>query len=460
MGRYVERTWTCDQCGQKILGRFKECPNGCGSSREKSEMKSMTSQYDSKGRNLGATVTDPELLRLALAGADWFCSHCGSGNVGTGDTCSKCSAPRYGTKEENHPAPQFAHDHEGRAKKTEWEIAEEQAAAEEAAREARVTEQERAEKYSARRAKAREEAAERAEQKRQRDAEWEAEQDALRAKRDRQAAMQRGLLIAGGAFLVVAVIAFIGWAMQTHPTTGEVSTMTWSQTESVHVWTQVTKHDWRDKITERAERPPVNGSGERAGIDIGTCSNKKYETVTSASICGTTTKYRDIYRDEDYSCQKTRTIKDAAKCGESCVDQGNGFDYCEAKTCTEEYTGTCTRSVFDHKEPYEDPNTCDVYKDWCSYQTQTWEYASARSKTVSGSGTDTYWPNVELRPLERVVRSGQYKVTIRYTDKDKPDTYAHEPQTESDFRTWDYGDKVTLHINNLGGVSSMERGVN
>ena len=112
MSRIVELKWECGECDTAgILGRNKNCPS-CGSPREKGEM-SMSglgaSSYGRDGRNKAATVTDPELLKMALAGPDWFCSHCGTGNKGDGDRCNGmgndgCGAPRYNTAEEDHPA--------------------------------------------------------------------------------------------------------------------------------------------------------------------------------------------------------------------------------------------------------------------------------------------------------------------------------------------------------------------
>lgn len=46
---------------------------------------------------------------LATAGADWFCSHCGSGNRGDGERCNSCAAPRYGNPDEDHPVLKGGH---------------------------------------------------------------------------------------------------------------------------------------------------------------------------------------------------------------------------------------------------------------------------------------------------------------------------------------------------------------
>jgi hypothetical protein len=94
--RIIELKWRCADCGRINLGRYKECPEGCGSPREKGEMLGMdgldADDYDASGYNKAASVTDPALLALANAGADWFCSHCSAGNRGDGEKCSKCGS--------------------------------------------------------------------------------------------------------------------------------------------------------------------------------------------------------------------------------------------------------------------------------------------------------------------------------------------------------------------------------
>ena len=109
MSRQIELKWNCAECSTKgIRGRDKQCPN-CGSPREKGEMKMDGLASTAGGYNPAPSVTDPKLLKLAYAGSDWFCSHCGSGNRGDGEQCVGCAAPRYGKSEEDHP--DFAGDH-------------------------------------------------------------------------------------------------------------------------------------------------------------------------------------------------------------------------------------------------------------------------------------------------------------------------------------------------------------
>ena len=70
--RRIEMLWRCSSCGHKNLGRHLAC-QGCGSPKDDSE------EYEMPADTSAApSVTDPELLRLARAGANWRCRYCGS----------------------------------------------------------------------------------------------------------------------------------------------------------------------------------------------------------------------------------------------------------------------------------------------------------------------------------------------------------------------------------------------
>ena len=100
MSRIIELKWNCGECDTKgILGRHKRCPT-CGSPREKGEMQmsGLNTDRNGDGYNDAPSVKDPELLRLARAGADWFCSHCGSGNRGDGDRARRGRRNRHGDR--------------------------------------------------------------------------------------------------------------------------------------------------------------------------------------------------------------------------------------------------------------------------------------------------------------------------------------------------------------------------
>ena len=97
--RKIEMTWRCSACETVNLGRHKICQS-CGDPKgadERFEMPESTAR--------AATVTDPELLKLAMAGADWRCSRCDAHNSGGRASCSQCGATREATLSRPAPSP-------------------------------------------------------------------------------------------------------------------------------------------------------------------------------------------------------------------------------------------------------------------------------------------------------------------------------------------------------------------
>ncbi|MCC6338237.1 MAG: molybdate ABC transporter substrate-binding protein [Myxococcales bacterium] len=84
--RQIEMLWRCTSCGHKNLGRYGECQN-CSNPKDGSE------EWEMPGDTSAApSVTDPELLKLAKAGADWRCAFCGSDQRALDGTCRSCGA--------------------------------------------------------------------------------------------------------------------------------------------------------------------------------------------------------------------------------------------------------------------------------------------------------------------------------------------------------------------------------
>lgn len=86
--RQIELTWTCSACRTKNLGRHMVCQS-CGDPKGPSEEYEMPADPSAV-----ASVTDPELLRLATAGENWCCAYCGSNQRAIGGGCLRCGAGR------------------------------------------------------------------------------------------------------------------------------------------------------------------------------------------------------------------------------------------------------------------------------------------------------------------------------------------------------------------------------
>ena len=409
--RIREKLWRCSDCDTGgIRGRLKECPN-CGSPREKGEMKSLTGQGAS-----APAVTDPDLIARAMAGSDWFCTHCTSGNAGDGNACSKCGAPRYAQPEEDHP--DFQGDHH------------------------RVED---------------------AGTRRERETGAPARTPPL-APASFPAPSRRGAILAA---IGIGLLAWIFvWASSTHDVRGVVTAMTWTRTVHVESWEQVTKSLWKHQTTERTEIPPSYGSGGTPGLALvpGSCRAEQFDT--ERYICGSHKVCRDVTRTvrESYSCQKSETYV----CGETCRDLGNGFESCSDKHCSRSVPGTCTRSkeVFDHQECHKENDYCTrpIMRDKCEYRSQAWQDTS--SYPTSGSGTDFRWADVHLDQLDRATYSASYHVTYAYdSGQQNLDTVVERgskaaaevgaSRGPTAYSTWKVGDPVAITINNLGGIVSV-----
>lgn len=85
----VENTWVCSSCKAKNLGRHVKCQQ-CGSTKEKDE----SDIVPDPEREAVPEVTDPELLRQARQGPNWFCEFCSSQVRDEFGNCKNCSAPK------------------------------------------------------------------------------------------------------------------------------------------------------------------------------------------------------------------------------------------------------------------------------------------------------------------------------------------------------------------------------
>lgn len=436
-----EKIWKCADCGSDcILGRHKNCPQ-CGSPREKGEMKSMKGQGPTV-----APVLDPELIKLAKAGPDKFCTHCSSGNRNDAERCVGCGASFYATAEEDHPDFKGDHlRHEGVDAKLKREMNRD------AREDAAPALTEPPPRPPVRRTPP----------PPPRENTWAPVMDA-------EPPRPWGLIAAGVAG-VVLLLGFFIWAMQTHEVQGSVTSMVWERTVHLETWTTTSTRLFRKDTTERREVQPVNGSGESAGLTLreSTCKDEYYKTIKVE--CGSHQDCTDIYRteEESFTCMKPGPqVAD----GETCHDLGNGFEDCTPKyRAGPDVSDTCKRpiQVFDHKDCKTVIDYCDqqVNESKCDYATQVW--ASAGDYGSSGTGRNLTWKTVTPDVLQRATFSSATRRTLTYEDGGAeravfPTSASRTSRgaaeaSEQAYLTWDVGDKVVLSVTNLGTVSGEPR---
>ena len=94
--RTVWGKWDCTQCGAVgVSGKHKQC-TACANPREAHELAAMYigAPRRADGGVEAPSITDPDELAMAHAGADWSCGFCGSNNKGTAGTCRSCAGDR------------------------------------------------------------------------------------------------------------------------------------------------------------------------------------------------------------------------------------------------------------------------------------------------------------------------------------------------------------------------------
>lgn len=440
MSRIIELKWKCADCGtDEILGRHKRCPN-CGSPREKGEMKGMDASAvtDTAGGNTTSTVTDATLLALALAGADWFCTHCSTGNRGDGNRCVSCGSSRYGVKDEDHP------DFQGDHRRVEGEDRE--------MNQSRPPPQ----------------------KPRQPDLPADdSDGDGAGSPPPNNNPDTFFYWLAGIAAVAVTIAACMGmmWAMSTHTTEGKVVSMTWKRTVHEDVWTDKTVRLWKFQAGEIDEIKPVNGAGERAGrrMIAGSCRDEFFEN--ERYVCGHHKECRDVYKNEreSYRCSKSERYV----CGETCKSTGNGFARCDDRYCTRKVDDTCYRDkrVFDRKECHTEPDYCTrpIYKERCDYITQMW--IDTRTDETSGAGVEFVWGNkLSQTDNNRLRYSAMYRVIAEYTDTDGDrkahvlvddearNAYKEKAEAKANnYLSWTVGQPVYFTTTNMGTVKSASK---
>src|SRR5688500_12887171 len=86
--RHIELVWRCSSCGHRSLGRHMQCQS-CGNPKDASEEYEMPVDPA-----VVASVTEPELLRMAQAGANWRCRYCSSDQRDLHGECARCGGDR------------------------------------------------------------------------------------------------------------------------------------------------------------------------------------------------------------------------------------------------------------------------------------------------------------------------------------------------------------------------------
>ena len=224
---------------------------------------------------------------------------------------------------------------------------------------------------------------------------------------------------------------FCFWAGSTHEVDGRVESRAWTRVVTRQVFTAVEKQGWKDELRVARSVMPVDGRGEVAGVDdVRGCVRRQKGTRQvpdgTRRVCDT--KSRRVACGSEERCRVE--------------DQGNGF----AREVCHDVTKYCSESYEDCRDETQ-YRTEPVFGEQCTYR--TWEWRDDVTRTARGTTDTPRWPELSTARLDRLVRTGEYRVEVRYGDDGQ---HTVKPATDAEFARWTPGAPVRLVVSNLGIV--------
>jgi hypothetical protein len=391
--RQIELTWRCSSCGHRNLGRHLACQS-CGSPKDDSEAYEMPPDPSAQ-----ASVTDPALLAMARAGANWRCRYCGSDARAPDGTCAQCGASQ---REAAVPAPHIArvHPRAGRSVPLTLPIV---------------------------------------------------------------LGLLVGVLLVCGVGIFAlrrpAPAAVTTLEPAHRDVVARVQSASWEHAISVERWQIVAREGFEDQKPEGAFE--VKPAGERVHHVDKVPDGTTTETYTDQETRMVSESYSDREqcgedcRPRPQTCREdcTNNQNGFATCKTVC--SGGGQD-CEPRYCTVQKTRMVQKSF-----PVQKTRTVPKFKDvprmakWLTWK--AWDWAPARTVKESGTGFETRWPTEEAIALgkdlgkdekERERRRASYEVALAASDGTHHRVF---PATLDEFRRYENA-TVTLRVERHGGI--------
>jgi hypothetical protein len=410
----IEMFWACGTCKHRNLGRDMKCLE-CGKPKG-DEPYIMPSDIEA-----APTVTDPDLLRKAKAGANWKCKYCSSEQRRLDGLCEQCGSNQQDSVDRRgqdscevlgHGPLSQAHrvDEAKKAKKKPLDLSYDPLARDECVC---VPSPDPFAEVPHGTAPYREAGAR---------PEYRDEDESLapvsgvpafrpNVFRDHP----RFFLGSAAVAAVVGLLLFLFWP---HKVDVEVASVDWQHTVQIEE-NQLRHHEGFDE-----DRPGgalnVHALGERHHHDNHVLDHYEKVSYTYQEACGETCV--DIPK----TCRTTT---------KNCTSNKNGFATCTGgdtvcsgggRSCS---TKHCTRTGYKDEPRYRDD---PVYRMWYSWD--NWEWHHVRNVSAGGASTKTDWPTekeLHLGDRERVEgRDTRYHVV--YRDRDSK-TYDSRPSSLPEF---------------------------
>jgi len=418
--------WKCTSCGRKgIDGDLTVCPS-CGNARSDDELNAAWEDAVKTGFANVRTVETPD--EISELDPDWYCVCARVANRSNTDTCRACGRSR----EDGEIDPE--------ASDMPQEVTEGAPYTPPEKKEARSP-------YS------------------ELDAAKDYNQRAYRHNSSVALSDAIGTLMV--VMAVAAVLGGLGWLIyaytQTEPVAGSLSVREWARSVSTQRWVDDTETAWCSTITERAERAPIDGQGERAGIRItrrtekqdGTKSVKKGTKKVTCThmkdgkeVCG---KKPACYQPPTPARGPCKVVNNkTGRATKKCPPKPKK----PAKVCPPAKCSTPKVPKHDH-DVVDNIVQVPVYRDWCTYETQEW--VSHRTFTESGAGaSEPFWPTATTTDdIRKSGKTEKYTLRFDYTNrKGKPDATSKNVSL-SEYQTWSKGDPAVLMESALGTVNDV-----
>ncbi|MCR4314608.1 MAG: hypothetical protein NUV84_05185 [Candidatus Uhrbacteria bacterium] len=248
-----------------------------------------------------------------------------------------------------------------------------------------------------------------------------------------------------GGFIAVVLIAGLLWSLfHKRPVDLEVASVAWTQTILVERYQQVTQEGFDEDRPGDAQNIVNEGSHVHHYEKILDHYDTVHYTVSVADG-------QDCV-DTPQTCYTTPV---------SCTSNDNGTADCSGgdEVC---FGGgqSCTTRYRDDPRTREEP----VYRDEPRYEDHyrwtVWRWTPQRTPTHSGTTIQTTWPdggevclNCSVDPGEKereAGRRGSYEV--HFIDRERADTFDHEPKTETEFHRFPVGSKHPALYSIAGGL--------
>lgn len=396
--RQIEMLWRCTSCGAKNLGRHSVCQS-CKNPKDGSEEWLMPEDTAA-----AATVTDPALLAMATAGANWRCAYCGSDQRNTDGTCKSCgAAKKEGTSLDDLPDKPAGAAPGAKAATAQQPVA------------APATPRPKA--------------------------------------TPKQMAVSFAVMVLGCG----SCGSCIWWLGKPDIVDATVDSVAWEQRVKVDRW-QVVEHEGF------AEARPPAANGIKS---LGQREHHREQVLDHYETEHYTEKERDGTKTETYtereSCGEDCSTS-SRSCREKCTSNKNGFATCKttctggSRTCRTKYCNkTKTRQVPKYKDVRKsrqvpryrsEPRFAEYFR-W-----KVWEWKPHRVVKAEGRTTVLRWPSdeevdagvrLEEGETERTARDGSYTVHFLEDGKDGR-AFEHACATPEEFLRYPVGSPHKLRV--------------